>query len=106
MLSRIIEKNRFGGYTWDITLDSLFHIIINGTEKENSYVVEFKEWKWINSKVRFSFVSDKNLEATIIEAFDRVYDYFLNRDDALWTEQQRDNKLTQVLKYLNDSNFE
>lgn len=106
MLSRIIEKNRFGGYTWDITLDSLFHILINGTEKENSYVVEFNEWKWINSKIRFSFVSDKNLEATIIEAFDRVFSYFQKSDDYLWTEQQRDNKLAQVLKYLDDSYIE
>ncbi len=102
MLSKYTAKNSFGGYTWHIKLDSLFHIFINGTDN-NSYVVEFKEWKWISYKVRFSFVSNNDIESAIIESFDRVFDFFQGNKDYLWTNQQKEYKLSQVLELLRRS---
>jgi len=102
MLSRYTEKNKFGGYTWQIKLDSLFHIYVNGTDNE-SFVVEFKEYKWISFKTHFSFVSNESLEDTIVTAFDRVFDFYQGHKDYVWTPQQRDNKLTQVIELLRRS---
>lgn len=99
MLSRYTEKNNYGGYTDHIKINSLFNIFIHGTDN-NSYVVEFKEWRWINYKTRFSFVSNDNLESTIIEAFDRVFIFFQKHKDYIWTPQQKNSKLNQVLKLL------
>jgi hypothetical protein len=102
MLSRYTDKNKYGGYTWHIKLDSLFHIFINGTT-DNSYVVDFKEWKWISYKTRFSFVSTKDFTTTVRDAYDRVFDYFQGHKDYLWTEQQKNNKLHQTLDLLEKS---
>jgi len=100
MLSRYTAKNNYGGYTDHIQLDSLFHIFIHGTSND-SFVVEFKEWKWVSYKIRFSFVSNSDLESTTIEAFDRVYDYFQNHKDYIWSMQQKENQLKLVLELLN-----
>jgi len=99
MISKFTDKNNYGGYTWRIKIDSLHHIFIHGTDS-NSYVVEFKEWKYINYKNRFSFVSNNDLELTITEAFDRVFEYFLGKKDYLWTNDQKNNKLNKVLFYI------
>ena len=102
MLSKYTQKNKFGGYTWQIKLNSLFHLYINGTDND-SFVVEFKEYRWISFKTHFSFVSNESLEATISEAFDRVFNFFQGHKNYMWTSQQRDNKLAQVLELLRSS---
>ena len=99
MLNRYIAKDKYGGYTWQIKLDSLFHIYINGTNKE-SFVVEFKEFKWISYKTHFSFVSNENLELTIIESFERVFAFFQKHKNCLWTLQQKEDELNTVLELL------
>lgn len=101
MLSRFTDKNDYGGYTWKIELHSLFHIFIHGTDK-NSFVVHFKEWKWIRYKTKFSFVSEQDLETTIIESFDRIFNYFQEHEEYSWTLQQKKNKLNQALELLNN----
>ena len=103
MLSRYTEKNRYGGHTWQVKLDSLFHIFIHETDNK-CYVVDFKEWKWINYKTHFSFVSNNDLTQTIIEAFERIFDFFNNSADYMWTETQKNNKLNEVLDLLKRSN--
>lgn len=35
MISKYTDKNKYGGYTWHITLDSLFHIFIHGTDNNS-----------------------------------------------------------------------
>lgn len=100
MLSKYTQKNSFGAYTWHIKLDSLFHIFIHETDNE-SYIVEFKEWKWINYKKKFSFISNENLEKSIITAFDKVFEYFNNEPNYQWTNEQKEGKLNKVLYLLN-----
>lgn len=50
MISKHSDLNKFGGETWHIKIDSLFHIFILDTN-QNSFLVELKEWiKWANNK--------------------------------------------------------
>jgi hypothetical protein len=97
MLSKYTEKNKFGGYTWQIKIDNLFHIYILGTDN-SSFVVEFKEWKWISYKTHFTFVSDKDLKSTIKDVFEKVFDFFQKHNDYLWSQLQKTQKLEIVLK--------
>ena len=104
ILSRLIEKNTYSGYTWQIKLSSLFHIFINSTP-ENTFVVELKEWKWFSNKTKFSFVSKNNLEDTIKEAFDKSYEFFNSNSEFVWSENQKNDSLRKTLNlsnYLND----
>lgn len=96
MLSRYSEKNTFGGYTWHIKIDSLFHIFIEETN-DNLFIIEFKEWKWISFKKHFSLVSHTGIESTIITAFDKVFDFFKNNSKYNWEESQKINSLNKVL---------
>ena len=97
MLSKYTEKNKFGGYTWQIKIDNLFHIYIHGTDN-SSFVVEFKEWKLISYKTHFSFVSNNSLELTIKEVFEKVFKFFENNKDFIWTEKQKNEKQLLVLE--------
>lgn len=97
MLSKYTEKNKFGGYTWQIKLDNLFHIYILGTDN-SSFVVEFKEWKWMSYKTHFTYISNNNLEMTIHEIFEKTLTFFENHKDFIWTEQQKNQKLNIVLE--------
>lgn len=99
MLSKYSDKNKFNGETWQIKLDSIFHIFVHGTDS-NSYVVELKEWKWIKYKVLFSFVSTNPLDIVFVEAFDKAYDFFQRSDEYNWTISQKENKLNQALDLL------
>lgn len=101
MLSKFKAKNNFGRYTWQIKLHSLFEILIHETEA-NSYVVEFNEFKWIKHKTHFSFISNKSLEMTIYEAFERVYIFFQNNRDFTMTLQQKDEKQEHVIRLLRE----
>lgn len=96
MISKYTQKNKYGGYTYHIKLDSLFHVFIHGADN-GSYIVEFKEWRFVSYKTRFSFVSNEELESAVTEAFDRMYQYFQNHKDYKWSIQQRDNVLNRVL---------
>lgn len=99
MLSRYTEKNKYGGHTWHIKLDSLFHVFIHETE-DRSYVIDFKEWKWLSYKTHFSFVSNKGMEETIVDTFEKTFVFFDNSSDYLWTESQKNKKLNEVLDLL------
>jgi len=104
MLQRIIEKNKYGGYTWNIKLDSLFQIFVHGTDT-NNFVIEFKEWKWLSFKTHFSFVSNDDLKTAIIESFDKVYNFFYNSPKYNWTKDQKEYKLNEVIRLLESSKF-
>ena len=98
-ISRYSDKNSFGGYTDIIKLNSLFHIFIHSTDS-GPFVVEFKEWKWLNYKTRFSFVSNENYESTVIEVFNRSYKFFKDSKNYEWSIQQKESKLSQVLELI------
>jgi hypothetical protein len=99
MLTKYVDKNKFGGYTWEIKFDPIFRIKIFETN-DGSLLVEFKEFKWINYKTHFSFISRKTMEETIIEALELVFQHFLNRKDFNWTIAKKENVTEEVLKDL------
>ena len=97
MVSKYTNKNKFGGITWQIKIDNLFHIYILSTE-DSSFVVEFKEWKLISYKAHFTFVSNKSLKNTIVDAFERMFNFFRKQNDYVWTKSQETQKLESVLE--------
>lgn len=97
MVSKYTEKNKFDNYTWKIKLDNLFHIYILGTDN-SSFLVEFKEWKWISYKTHFTYVTNNNLEITIKEIFEKAFIFFENQKKYIWTEDQKNQKLKIVLQ--------
>ena len=97
MVSKYTDKNKFGGTTWQIKIDNLFHMYILSTE-DSSFVVEFKEWKWISYKTHFTFVSNKSLKNTIVNAFERMFTFYQKRNDYVWTKSQETQKLETVLE--------
>lgn len=99
MVSKLTDINKYGGYTWDIKLDSPFHLFINGTS-EKIFIVELKEWGYINSKIHFTFVSNNNMKSTIETSFQKTFDFLQKHPDYSWTEVQMKAKLNQALDLL------
>lgn len=97
MVSKYTKKNKFGNYTWKIKIDNLFHIYILGTDN-SSFLVKFKEWKWISYKTHFTYVTDKNLEVTIKDIFEKAFIFFENQKNYIWTVNQKNEKLNIVLE--------
>ncbi len=70
--SRYSDKNKYGGYTWMIKFESVFHIFIHSTP-DYSFVVDLKEWGFISyRKTHFSFVSNRGLINTVEEAYEKT----------------------------------
>ena len=70
--SRYSDKNKYGGYTWMIKFEGIFHIFIHSTQ-ENTFVVDLKEWGWISyKKTHFSFVSNRGLIKTVENAYEKT----------------------------------
>ncbi|WP_026838715.1 hypothetical protein [Gillisia sp. JM1] len=103
MISKYSDSNKFGGETWRIKIHSLFHIFINDT-KDNSYLVEIKEWRFFNYKVRESFISRKDFEKTVYFAFDKMQEYLNNTKKYYWTNQQKQGKLNIIADFVQDYN--
>lgn len=99
MLIKYTERNKYGGYTWEISLGSPFKIQIHGTDN-TSFIVELKEWKWLNYKTHFAFVSNDSLEKTIRSSFDRVFEFFKNYKDLSWTYEEKEFRKQQTLNEL------
>lgn len=94
-----IEKNKFGYNTWHIKFSALFHLFINETGK-GSYVIDFKEWKWICYKTHFSFLSSDRLDLAIIEAFERMFNFYKLSKDYIWTEEDKNSQLAEALDII------
>lgn len=103
MLSKFSTPNRFGESTWEIKINSLFRILIEDTGRE--YVVSFQEFIWLSRKNRFSFTSNQNFDKTIIDAFDKVYKYFLQKPKYRWTIDQKEKMLQNVLRLIDKSDY-
>lgn len=101
MIYKSTKKNKFGGDTWHVKLDSLFHIFISSTNK-NSFLVEIKEFRWISYKTRKSYISDKDLEPTVMESFDEIQNYLNGTGKYHWSDIQKENKLSEVIPIIRD----
>ena len=99
MFTKSIQKNKFGGYTWELKLDSLHHIFINEIDNK-SFFVDFKEWRLFNYKTHFSFMSQRDLKETIIETFDKIYEYLLKNGNYSFCIEQKNNKLFEILNHI------
>ena len=99
MLIRYTQKNKYGGFTWHVKIPPFFNIYIYGSTS-GTYVVDFKEFKWIRYKTHFSFVSNDSLEETISASFDKVLDFFKDNKDFAWSHQQKENTLRKTFETL------
>lgn len=105
MISRTVQKNKFGGITWDFKVDSLHLVFLHETDN-GSFVVEFKEWKYISYKTHFSFVTQQNLKGAVEESLDRIYEYLLNQKGYNFSIDQREHKLLEIWKYIDLYNLD
>ncbi len=101
MLYKLAEKNKFGGDTWQIKVDSLFHIFINRTNN-NSFLVEIKEWIWVHYKERNTYISESDFETTVRDSFNQLQHYLNGTGKYEWSDSQKNNKLNLVLSILKD----
>jgi hypothetical protein len=115
-ITRFTKKNKYGGYTWEIKLNEEFIIELNSSDI-NSFVVNFKEVKWIFPKTHFSIVVNENIEDTIKIACDKMMRHMqkLSRYSQIneFTIKKITTEILQELKnttdpveklYLNSSN--
>jgi hypothetical protein len=102
MISRYSETNKFGGYTWKININQIFHLFVHSSN-DSSFVVDFKEWRWLGYKVRFSIVSSLSLEETIENSFNKIQIYFNSKNEFLWSDEQKRNKLKELFESINAS---
>lgn len=84
-MTRSFNKNKFGGFTWMIKLNSEFHIIIDEAS-ENTFMVELKEAYYIRYRTCLTYVSNKSMLETIEDAFKKVSDYFIEKKKIYWEE--------------------
>ena len=105
MISKNINKNNFGGHTWEFKLDSLHHVFLNETDN-GSFVIEFKEWKFISYKTHFSFVTQRNIKGAVEESLDRIYEFLLSKKDYNFTHFQREKKLFEIWNFIDLYNLD
>lgn len=102
MITKYTDKNQFGYYTYEIRIDCFFLKIHEaGIDK---HLIELKEFKWVYMKTQLTFMSYKNLEVTIKDSLDRVFDYFYSRNDIVWTLDKKEKMKDEVLFMLNNYN--
>lgn len=75
MLYKYTKINKYGAFTWEVKLSSLFKALIHESNND-SYIVEFYEWKLLRKKLQFTFLSDRSFEGTVAELFDRLGKFF------------------------------
>lgn len=97
-MRKLIQKNRFGYLTWETDLgDNIFKILIHETN-ELKYLVEFQEYKWLTYKTQLTFVSDLEMDETIVLTFNKIHEYFQNSSAFEWTLQQKNNLIFQNIR--------
>lgn len=80
---KTVARNRFGGYTWRIKLNSEYHILIHETN-ESTLIVECKEAFYIKYKTVLSFVSNEPMLQTIEMAFDKFNIFLVETKKIYW----------------------
>lgn len=105
MISKTVEKNKFGGCTWHFKLDSLHQVFLNESDN-GSFVVEFKEWKFISYKTHFSFITQQNLKGAIEESLDRIYEYLKHQNKYDFSIERREHKIIELLNFIDLYNLD
>lgn len=88
MITKLYDKNKFGGSSYQIKIDTFWRIDIHETNN-CSYIIELKEIGIFSNRLHFSNLTNSKLENTIIEAFNKVYDYFLLQKKFTWSLEQK-----------------
>lgn len=104
MITKTYNKNKFGGYTYEIKIDEIWRIDIHETNSP-TYIIEIKEFGFFKDKIHFSFVTNNEFEKTIIESLDKAYDFFLSQKNWKWTLEQRDRKEKEIFSILRNYNY-
>lgn len=99
MITKSVNKNKFGGHTWRFKMDSLHHVFLNETDN-GSFVVEFKEWKFLSYKTHFTFVSTNGLKITISDTLDRIFEYLNQKGKYNFTLNQKNRKIIELLDFI------
>jgi hypothetical protein len=105
MLTKTVQKNKHGGHTWNFKLDSLHHVFLPETDN-GSFVVEFKEWKFISYKTHFSFVSQNRLKLAISETLDRFFEFLKTKEKYNFTVHSKQRKLDELLTHIDTYNLD
>lgn len=99
MLKKFVDKNKFGGYTYEIEMTPLCEVSIQGDDK-GAYVVDFKEFGFFGNTTRFSFISNQPLKETVVNCFEKTSEYFRNKPHYHWKESEMPLKIHSVLNSL------
>lgn len=101
MLNLLGNKNRFGSYTFEIEIHTLYKIEVHDTGK-NSFLIEFYERGWFFRKVRFSFLSENyDLHYNMMQALVKVQYFFNNENkDFEMTQKHLENIINKLNKEL------
>ncbi len=105
MIFKTVDKNKFGGYTWNFKLDSLHHVFLHKSDN-GSFVVEFKEWKFISYKTHFSFVTQQNIKGAIKESLDRIYEYLKLQNKYDFSINRKEQKLLELWDFIDLYNID
>jgi hypothetical protein len=103
MISIYSDLNKFGGETWEIKMYSLFHIFIYDTT-DKSFLVELKEWRFFNYKIRAAYISKEDFEKTVINAFDKMQEYLNGTGKYYCTDSEKNNKFSLIKDYVKEYN--
>lgn len=74
MITKITNKNQFNSESWEVKMSSLLHIFIHKTNSD-SFLFEFKEWKFLNYKTHFSYTSNDFIECAINDFYDELHKF-------------------------------
>ena len=74
MITKITNKNQFNLESWDVKMNSLLHIFIHKTNSD-SFLFEFKEWRFLNYKTHFSYTSNEFIECAINDFYDELHKF-------------------------------
>lgn len=97
MFIKYTEKNKYGGFTWELSLANLFKLQFHEAN-DSSIIVEFKEWKWVSNKIHFAYVSTDSLETAIKDSLDKAFNFLKNHKDFVLTKNQIETKKHSLFK--------
>ena len=103
MISIYSDLNKFGGETWEIKMYSLFHIFIYDTT-DKSFLVELKEWRFFNYKIRAAYISKEDFEKTVINAFDKMQEYLNGTGEYHCADSEKNYKFSLIKDYVKGYN--
>ena len=102
IVKRILDKNSFGGATWEFMLLNYYKVKVNETN-DHTFVIELFEPNWINFKRIYSFSSRAQLGEAISDAFDEFHNVVARNKNFNWTIGYMNEDKNEVLRQLRNS---